>query len=132
MVQARIHDPALKGIGQAHGLDPYIAGARHFDQRQFARNGIAVAIKVDDTLNWHQTAQLRANLGQDAGRARGHNGDARRMRLMIGFCDRQAFDQIKSLDRTARGFRVLDRVPAATLRDVGILLDRLLKEPTSL
>ncbi len=41
-------------------------------------------------------------------------------------------DQIKSLDRTARGFRVLDRVPTATLRDVGILLDRLLKDPTSL
>jgi mRNA-degrading endonuclease toxin of MazEF toxin-antitoxin module len=41
-------------------------------------------------------------------------------------------DQIKSLDRTARGFRVLDRVPTATLRDVSILLDRLLKEPTSL
>ena len=41
-------------------------------------------------------------------------------------------DQIKSLNCTARGFRVLDRVPVATLRDVGNLLDRLLKEPTSL
>lgn len=41
-------------------------------------------------------------------------------------------DQIKSLDRTVRGFRVLDRVPASTLRSVGILLDRLLKEPVSL
>lgn len=40
-------------------------------------------------------------------------------------------DQIKSIDRITRGFRVLDHVPNATLRDVGILLDRLLKEPKS-
>lgn len=41
-------------------------------------------------------------------------------------------DQVKSLDRATRGFRVLDRVSASTLRDVGLLLDRLLNEPVSL
>ena len=40
-------------------------------------------------------------------------------------------DQTKSLDRTARGFRVVDRIPRNILHDVGVLLDRLLKEPTS-
>lgn len=40
-------------------------------------------------------------------------------------------DQIKSLDRTVRGFRVLDRVSASSLRNVGIMLDRLMKAAPS-
>jgi mRNA interferase MazF len=37
-------------------------------------------------------------------------------------------DQVKSVDRVARGFRVVDQVSSATLDIVTTLLDRLIKE----
>ncbi len=82
--------------GHGQGLIAILPGACDLDHRQLALDGIAAQGQIGDLVDRHKPLQLMADLLDRLGRARGDDGDARKMFRMRHLGNREALDIIAS------------------------------------
>src|SRR5262249_47809725 len=89
-----IDHAGAESIGEPQRLHAVIALAAHLDHGELALDVRPRHRHVDHAVHRHEPIELALDLLDHHGRAAGHDGDARKMLLVLGFGDGERFDVV--------------------------------------
>src|SRR4051812_31239540 len=89
-----VEDAGPEGRGEAHCLHPVLAGADDLEERELALDRLALDRQIVDPVHGHEPLELALDLLDHSVGARGHDGDARDVLLVLGLGDGQALDVV--------------------------------------